>query len=317
MPLSEAELDEALKKTVDTSKLSDEEKARLRGDEHAEDDTPDDDEGNRAADAAEKNKGKEGKEGKEGDEGKQRKPNLVPQERVNEIVARSRQRAEGLEARVAELEAELRKGEELDFDEVEKELDKLEKNYLSLAKTEGKEEEAAALRRQIRTMERRVNNMQAVYFARGQSDEAINRMRTDEVIDALEGQYAFLDPNDKENYDPDIVAEILDYQKGFVAAGIVPHEAMVKAANYVLSQLDLVPVDEEGEEGEEGGEPEGLRGKRELAARQPPSLTKVGKGGVPKTTGAEELAQAGQQRFSKLRPKMDEDTLAKARGDFI
>jgi hypothetical protein len=312
-PLSEAELDAALKTATDTSKLSDEEKARLRGDEHVDDGSkPGDDEGNAAANAAEKAAAAGGKP-------VERKQNLVPQERVNEIVGRARARAEGLETRVQELEAELRKGEELDFAEVETELDKLEKEYLKLVRVDGKEEEAAALRRNIRTMERRVNNMQAVYFARGQSDEAINRMRTDAVIDELEQTYAFLDPHDKENYDPDIIAEILQYQKGFVAAGIAPHDAMVKAANYVLSQLELAPADEgAGGEGDTSARnTDGLRGKEELARRQPPNLSRAGKGGAPKGVEAEALAQAGQQRFNKLRPKLDEDTLSRARGDFI
>ena len=309
MPLSEAELDAALASNkTDPSKLSDDEKAKLRGDEHAasEAEAVVDDEDNAGADKGALER---------------RKPNLVPQERVNEIVARSRARAEGLETRVQELEAELKKGEELDFEEVEKEIDALENQYLKLAKEEGKEAEAAALRRNIRTMERRVNNMQAVYFARGQSDEAVNRMRTDEVIDDLETTYAFLDPRDKENYDPDIVAEILKFQRGFVASGVSPRDAMIDAAQYVLAQLDMVPADGEGEgeaEEEKGEGGEGLRSsKRELAERQPPQLNNRGKGGLPKSLGAEQLAQAGQQRFNKLRPKMDEDTLAKARGDFV
>ena len=112
---------------------------------------------------------------------------------------------------------------------------------------------------------------------------------------------------------------MLKYQKGFVAAGTPPHEAMVEAANYVLSQLDMQPVnEEEGEgEGEEKGSDEGLRGKRALAERQPSNIGRTGKGGVPKGVEAAALAQAGQQRFNKLRPKMDDDTLARARGDFV
>lgn len=319
-PLAPGELEEALAPTgKDTTKLTDDEKAALRGDDVSTvkgKAITGDDEGNADADKRKVL----GLPEEEAEGVQRRRENLVPQSRVNEMVGRARARAEQLEGRVAELENQLQQGADLDFEEVEKELDKLEQQYVKLAHEEGKETEATQLRRQIRTMERRVNNMQASYFANAQSTEAVARLRTDDVIEQLEDTYAFLDPRDKENYDPDIVSEILKYQKGFVASGTAPHQAMIDAANYVLGQLDIEPVDGGGGSGEE----EGLRGgqqpsdaKRELAARQPVNLGKAGKTGVPKTVSADELAKAGQQRFSKVRSKLTDDEIATARGDFI
>lgn len=330
MPLNPDDLDDALKPGPDTTKLTDDEKAKLRGDDVSgiKGTAPTgDDEGNADADrreAVRKGLGGDADDaaGKKGEaEPPKRKENFVPQSRVNEMVGRARARAEQLEGRVAELENQLEQGADLDFEEVEKELDKLEQQYVKLAREEGKENDALALRRQIRTMERRVNNMQAAYFANAQSNEAVNRLRVDDVIDQLEETYAFLDPKDKENYDPDIVSEILQYQKGFVASGVTPHQAMIDAAEYVLSKIDMVP--EQGEE-EAPPEGEGLRegqkvseGKRAVAERQPPNLGRAGRSGTPKTVTAAELANAGQQRFSKVRGKLSDDEIANARGDFI
>lgn len=317
MPLSPDDLEDALAPVKDTTKLSDDEKAKLRGDETP---APKGD----TADAVRKELGgdEEGGAGKKDEEEqpRQRRENLVPQSRVNEMVGRARARAEQLEGRVAELENQLEQGADLDFEEVEKELDKLEQQYVKLAREPDKEGEALTLRRQIRQMERRVVNMQAAYFANNTSAEAVNRLQVDGVIDELEATYAFLDPRDKENYDPDIVAEILQYQKGFVASGIPPHQAMIDAANYVLSQIDMVPEEGEQEEPEKGNE--GLRqqpseAKRALAERQPPNVGRAGRSGVQKTVTAEELSKAGQQRFSKVRGKLSDDEIAQARGDFI
>lgn len=315
MPLSKEDLDAALKTGKDTTGLSDEEKAKLRGDET-----------DGIIDEKDKGKGLTAEDlktdeddGEKKDDKKTEKPEpRVPQSRVNEIVARARARSERLESEVAELRTKLEQGEDLDFEEVETELDKLENQYIKLAQEKGKEGDAAALRKQIRTVERRVNNLQALYLARGQSDDAVNRARTDEVVNELEATYAFLDPKDKENFDPDVTAEILRFQKGFIASGIPPHQAMLDAAAYVISRLELVAAGEEEGEGESAdkGE-EGLRSKQELAGKQPPDLGKAGKAGIPQGVTADQLSKMGAHRFEKIRPKLSEDELKRARGDFL
>lgn len=271
-----------------------------------------------------------GAAGGKGGEGEPR----VPQSRVNEIVARSRQRLELAQNRIVELEKAVAKGEEdLSFEEVEKEIDKLELGYSELL-LKGKAEEASALRRNIRVIERRLANTQAAYHAENRSTAAVEELRVDAVIDELEAGYAFLDPNDP-TYDKDIVDEILAYQRGFVATGHRGDIAMSMAADYVLSQLDLVPEGSEEEqegagEGESEGEGkaadagkgEGLRrtvdtaGKALLAARLPPSM-RGGKPGMPQSTTAKDLVALGQEGFNKIRGKMSEEDLAKARGDTV
>ena len=244
----------------------------------------------------------------------------VPLSRLNAITARNRQRTEALQSRVAELEAQVAAGEEeINFEEVEGELDKLELQHNKLVQ-EGKTEEAVALRRNIRGIERRVNNVQALHFAEESSNQAVAKMRTDAVVSEFEGKYAFLDPEDEDNYSQEVVDEILAYHKGFLNAGHPSHVAMRMASNYVISQLDLEP--EDGGEGAPAApaKPKGLKEgtldrKAELAGKLPPNVGGGGKTGVPQSTTAKDIAGMGQQRFNKA--KISEDDLAKARGDFL
>jgi hypothetical protein len=185
------------------------------------------------------------------------------------------------------------------------------------------------LRRNIRGIERRLVNTQAAYHAETRSTRAVEELRADSVIDELEQAYAFLDPQDPQ-YEKDIVDEILAYQRGFVASGHRPDIAMGMAAQYVISQLEVEPeggVEPASEEEEppaeeapaEGG---GLRrgavlaAKAELARRLPPTL-RGGKPGAPMSTTAKDLANLGQVGFDKIRGKLSEADLAKARGDDV
>lgn len=341
MALSADDLEQALKPAVDIAGKSEAELEQLRGDDGApapgsEDSSPE----SVAATVA-----KEIKRRERADAGKADVPDAgdavepeetddtpaeprIPQSRVNEIVARAKARTEVLQNRVAELEQAVQRGEEaLNFDEVEREIDKLEGQYSTLI-LEGKATEAAQLRRNIRGIERRVMQTQAAYHAETRSTKAIEELRTDEVIDQLEEGYTFLDPSHPD-YDKETVDEILAYQRGFVATGHRGDVAMAMAAKYVLSQFELEPEggaaapDEGGDGGSAAaGAANGLRrgadfrAKAELAGRLPPAM-RAGRPGVPHSTTAKDLASLGQQGFDKIRPKLSEDDLARARGDIV
>ena len=104
------------------------------------------------------------------------------------------------------------------------------------------------------------------------TEEAIDKLRVDDLITRLEEQFAFLDP-EHEAYDDAIVSEIQDLRHAFEARGYSSADSLSRAANYVLGPM---MKDDEKPAAPTGG-PRKTDIKKNLDAkkRMPPDLLSI------------------------------------------
>ena len=233
--------------------------------------------------------------------------------------ARSRAQLDRANARIAELEQAASKNQEFKLEEVDAELDALEKRYTELL-IDGKNEEAAQLRGQIRGIERRYATAQAVAMTSTTQERAVDAVRLDDVISQLEDTFPFLNPDD-ETYNDDVAQEILDLQEGLIRKGYPASIAMQRAASYVLNSLDIEWEGEDPEDPEQPGQPQprsdderrrAVKRGLEAISRQPPTPTgATGAPGTPREVNPANIGKMSQKDFNNL----SEEQLKKLRGD--
>lgn len=107
---------------------------------------------------------------------------------------------------------------------------------------DGQKDEAVAMGRQIRQMEREAIRAElAAEQARPLDPVAVreeirDEMRLEAVIDQVEAAHPFLAEGDP-NYDPEVVGEVLDVYGALVSRGQPKHVAMSRAVAYVVGTL--------------------------------------------------------------------------------
>lgn len=258
---------------------------------------------------------------------KKGKPAMIPVERHKAMLDKAR---EERDAAVAQL-AQQNKGREIvetnaEITKIETSITTKETEY-NAALIAGEVEKATKLMTEIRAMERSMGDLKADMRAQVAETRAVERVRYDTTVERLEAAYPALNP-DHETYDKAQVAEVMDLQSAYVLKGLTHAAALQKAVGILLgaetgkqkaattttprvSDEDAAAAIAEAKRTEEA-----TKKALDASKRTPPSATKVGidsdKLGGGQIT-AEMVMKMDQGKFAKL----DEDTIARLRGDTI
>lgn len=266
-------------------------------------------------------------EGEGEGEGKdeKRKDTRIPLARHEAVLARERARAEAAEV---ELE-KVRKGAATaavtaEVSKLKTQVDEKEEKYAELL-ADGKTKEATAVMREIRALERDITNQEAEARTQAATADAVETVRFDAVVERLEAAYPQLKPGADE-FDKDLVAEVLEMQGAFVAKGYAPSAALQKAVGYVIkpetskqetatSVTPRVTAEDAAAAAKEARATEQRKKNADAANGQPPALNNAGAnsdaaGGV---LDAKTVIKMPFDKFSKL----SEEEISRLRGDTV
>lgn len=303
--------------------LDDEELARQRGDEH----TPTDEEADREklrlekeeleaakAKEAEAEAAKKAEDDKGDDEAPKKSKDdeiMIPKARFDKAVAAARAREEAARTELLSMQKALAEGKSsTDMKAVAAKIEELQDKYEDLL-ADGKKDEARAVRRQVEVQRDILAQARADNMGAAAKREAIETLKYDASLARIEGLYPALNP-DHDEFDEATTEEVGILLESLAAKGFSRDVALEKAVKYVLG---APPVKDEAP---------GLRDKRAADARgkaadannkQPAGLAKQGidsdKAGAKEK--AVDVMKLNQKSFAKL----DEETIARLRGDFV
>ena len=242
----------------------------------------------------------------------------IPKHRFDEAVKKEREKAAVLQKQLDELRGgkeAARAKDETDKalkalrDEIEKNQDKYEDLIL-----DGKKDEARVARMKVDELRDQLLEHQTSVNAQQARDAAVADMSFNAKLTHYESVYPELN-SDHEDYDVAKEKEVLDLLTTFIRAGQNRADALTKAVKYVMGP----PSESKGRDGT--GAPsdkraeEARRKAADAAKKQPPNTNAAGKNSdaAGKTTDKVDVMRLTQTQFAKL----DEDALAKARGDVV
>lgn len=203
-------------------------------------------------------------------------PIMVPKARLDE---ETRRRAE-LEARLKEAEG---RNQAATADElaktVQENIDKMESQYADFI-ADGKKEDAARLRREIRAEEHKLFTMTSTAISGKAQQAAVEQVRVDMMVSQLEQAYPTLNP-EHEEYSQDVVDEVLFLKASFEKNGLRPSEALAAAAKYAFRAAEA-PAPEPAKPGLKKGAKEADRKEAatkkalEASDKQPAKTDEIG-----------------------------------------
>lgn len=239
----------------------------------------------------------------------------IPKKRFDEAVGKARREAEAAAKRADELEEKLRAQEgQVDAEKIEGEIDELEEK-LDAAKADGNKELATQLRKQIRSKMQLISDARAEVKASYATALAVEKINYDTAVKSIESDHPELNP-DSDDYDEDLMTELLELKEAFEKAGHASSEAVKRAVKTVFRGAKEPEKKEvpEKKEADEGAKRKEAAAKKALeAAGKQPATTKgaaasdvAGKTGTPK-----DVAKLSEKQFTE----MDEAERKRLRGD--
>ena len=244
-------------------------------------------------------------------------------------LARHKQILERERATRAELEAQLKnfqQGEKVaktneDITAAEETILVKEAEYNKLL-GEGKLAEATKLMSEIRRMERGIVSAQARLETEASEARLIERTRYTTALARIEGQFPALN-EDHDDYDAEKAAEVLDLKDAYQTRGLTPTDALQKAVRILLGaettkQKDAVSTTPRvtKEDVAQARAREARNKAADAAAKTPGNLKDVGADSDKLGGGAidaKAVMGMSQETFAKL----NEETLARMRGDIV
>jgi len=173
----------------------------------------------------------------------------IPKARMDEAVSKARREAEAATKRADELEAQLRaKAGEVDAEKIEKRIDEAE-DALDKARADGNVEKVAALRKEIRTLNRQVSDSAAAVHAARATAIAVEQIRYDATVHQMEVEHSEMNP-DGDAYDQELVDEVTELKAGFEALGQSSTESLKKALKTVFRGGKAAKAEETEEDDE-------------------------------------------------------------------
>lgn len=237
----------------------------------------------------------------------------IPLARHEQILDKARQREDALLQEIEKLKGGKQTTDSQRAIGVQKaEIEKLQDKYEDLI-LDGKKDEARAVRKQVDAMREELSDYQTSIKSDAARRAAIEELTYNAQLANFESKYPELNPEHGE-FDEDKVNEVASLLKAFTQAGEKRDKALAKAVKYVLG----APPAEKTSDAAKILAEERAKKARERAAdadrKQPPNGSKVGidsdKAGGDGSSGID-IMRTSQEKFAKL----DEDTLAKLRGD--
>lgn len=213
----------------------------------------------------------------------EKKDKVIPKARFDEAVGKERSRAEAAERKAQELEAELNASRtEVDTKKIEGEIIQLEDD-LDKALADNDPAEKKRIRAEIRAKTNELAEAKAEQRSKYAIAVAVEQVRYDGVVAALEASHPELNP-DSDEYDEELTGNVSELRAAYEAMGMASSAALKKAAALVLAAVPK--KDTKKDEKEDDGEtPEAAAKRKEeavkkaLAARgkQPPNTKDAGK----------------------------------------
>ncbi len=237
----------------------------------------------------------------------------IPLARHEQILDKARQREDALLQEIEKLKGGKQTTDSQRAIGVQKaKIEELQDKYEDLI-LDGKKDEARAVRKQVDAMREELSDYQTSIKSDAARRAAIEELTYNAQLANFESKYPELNP-EHGDFDEDKVNEVASLLKAFTQAGEKRDKALAKAVKYVLG----APPAEKTSDAAKILAEERAKKARERAAeadrKQPPNGSKVGidsdKAGGDGSSGID-IMRTSQEKFAKL----DEDTLAKLRGD--
>lgn len=257
------------------------------------------------------------------DEKVEKKPAMVPQKRMKEAVDKERKAREAAEARAKESDEKLQESKRgVDVEKLNTEIEELE-DKLDQAIADNKPELKKTLRKELRDKMQTLARAEAVALSAQATAIAVERVRYDALVERLEVAHPVMNP-EHEDYDEEVVAEIVDMKEAYEAKGLSSSDALKKAAKYVIKEVKKEEkaeekAEEKEEEVEESKEAQDRREKQVIKAqaakaKQPASPDKAGKASDKAGGGmAKNVDKLSDAEFDAL----DAKEVARLRGDSV
>ena len=250
------------------------------------------------------------------------KEKVIPKGRFDEAVGKERAKTEAAEKRAKELEAELKASRtEVDTKKLEESILDLE-DQLDKALADNDPAEKKRIRAEIRAKSNELAEAKAEVRSRYAIAVAVEQVRYDGVVSALEASHPELNP-DSDEFDEELTGNVAELRAAYEATGMASSAALKKAAALVLAAAPKKEEKKDEKKEEDGETPEAAAKRKEeavkkaLAARtkQPANAKDVGKasdkGG--KGAGKIDISKLSDAEFDKLTP----EELKAMRGDGV
>lgn len=258
----------------------------------------------------------------EDDDKKTKKDTRIPLSRHKEILEREREARTALERQLAQFQH----GDQIA--NVNEEITKLENSVLSLEKdyaqqlTDGDIDKATATMAKIRAAERNMAEAKSDMKIQAAESRAIERTRYVTALERIENAYPVLN-EDHDDFDKDLMSEVIDLKDAYQLKGLTPTLAMQKAVKMLVeprtSRQEIatssVPRVSAGDVAADRKK-DAVSKTADAVSKTPPSLKDVGKDS-DKLGGGRVDANAVMNMSQKEFAALDEKTLAQMRGDTL
>lgn len=258
----------------------------------------------------------------EDDDKKAKKDTRIPLSRHKEILEREREARTALERQLAQFQH----GDQIA--NVNEEITKLENSVLSLEKdyaqqlTDGDIDKATATMAKIRAAERNMAEAKSDMKIQAAESRAIERTRYVTALERIENAYPVLN-EDHDDFDKDLMSEVIDLKDAYQLKGLTPTLAMQKAVKMLVeprtSRQEIatssVPRVSAGDVAADRKK-DAVSRTSAAVSKTPPSLKDVGKDS-DKLGGGRVDANAVMNMSQKEFAALDEKTLAQMRGDTL
>jgi hypothetical protein len=244
----------------------------------------------------------------------------IPKHRFDEAQAKARQREQALLAEIQQLKSgQQTRAVQDQVAEARTKIDELQDKYEDLI-TDGKKEDARKVRKQIDAMRDVLLEYQTTTKSDAARRQALDEMTYNQQLASLEVAYPQLNPENEAAFDEDATNEVAELMKAMVKSGKTRAEALRKAAKYVLGDPPEKSAakdkdDDKTKAAEKTRAEEARKKAADANKKQPPNMNQLGKdsdkGGKKDGDGEVDVMKLTQSKFAKL----DEETLAKLRGD--
>jgi hypothetical protein len=241
----------------------------------------------------------------------------IPKARFDEAISKAKQREQALLEEIERLKGGLQASATVKaVNEMRAKIDELQDKYEDLI-LDGKKDEARKVRRQIDTLRDELTEYQTSTKSEAARRAAIEEMSYNAMLAGYEAKYPALNP-EHEDFDEDKTNEVASLLNAFVKAGMKRTDALAKAVKYVLGNPPAAGKGEGGDKAKELAEQRAAEARKKAAEankKQPPDGKNVGldsdKAGGK--AGDIDVLRLSQDKFAKL----DEETKARLRGDFV
>lgn len=270
----------------------------------------------------------EGAEDEVAEEGEEKEPKpkgkdtRIPESRHKAILEKEREKRADLERQLAQYQ----QGGQIA--EVGKEITELENTVLTLEKSytkllaEGKLNEAAAEMARIRATERSIGEAKNDLKIQAAEARAVERTRYGVALERIETSFPVLN-EDHDDFDPAVMAEVIELKEAYQAKGLTPTVALQKAVRLIVAprntkqELATTTTPRVTEKDVTAArKTEAVKKAAEVTGKTPPNLAKVGLDGDKLGGGKLDPRQVmgmSQKEFAGL----NEETLSQMRGDTL